>query len=160
MQCKNEDSPQYGWKYCRWTRLRDGARCLFKHMQRGNTDIWEIYQVCNGSLNLEFFGSPAFSTAKGNNICGVTFKSILNVDEGQWSCSLTYYDVLNHHACITNDMIFAQVGTTIKRKLINKKVGKLGRWSNVIWCEIPECYINILYLRSWSFPSSYSQYLL
>ena len=116
MKCKNEDLRQnidLSWKQCQWTRLYDGSSCQFTHMKVGKTNAWEIHEVCNGSLDLQFSGSQTFNRAKGNNVCGIVFKSISKIDEGLWSCSLTYDDEFYKHSCVAKSRIFAKVNTKV-----------------------------------------------
>ena len=116
MSCKNKELPQnkeLSWTQCQWTRLNDGSSCQFRHMQVRRTNEWEIHQDCNGSLDLQFFGSQNFNTAKGNNICGVIFKSIFLIDQGLWSCSLTYHDEAQNQSCIAKTKLLARVGKTV-----------------------------------------------
>ena len=118
MKCGQKDVRQnieFRWKKCQWTRLYDGSSCQFWHMKVGQTNVWEVHQVCNGSLDLQFSDSQTFNTAKGNNICGVVFKSILKSDEGQWLCSVTYQDEVHDLSCIAKSLIYAKVNKKVNR---------------------------------------------
>ena len=112
LKCQNKgDSAdkKHNWRYCQWKRERDGSGCTFRHVKNIHTSNWEIYELCEGTQDIDFVGSPTFYKEMDNNVCGIHFPSILKSDEGLWTCSLTYYNVANHNACITHDRIRVKV---------------------------------------------------
>uniref|UniRef100_A0A0K2U8X8 Ig-like domain-containing protein n=1 Tax=Lepeophtheirus salmonis TaxID=72036 RepID=A0A0K2U8X8_LEPSM len=80
------------WKYCTWTRNRDGHKCKSTYVCKGQLcsigiGTYSVVTRCDYELqSTEFFGQdPNVS----NTLCGIKIQRASQRDEGTWTCSIT-----------------------------------------------------------------------
>merc|ERR1712168_435137 len=77
------------WKTCRWSRLSDGATCLFEYKEVTNgigANEMEIESFCDQKIaDVEYFGSDPNVE---NHICGMDKPSADQDDNSDWKCTI------------------------------------------------------------------------
>ena len=115
MQCNEEENDLdevFTWTRCMWKRMRDNATCLLKYHRGMHKKVFEIHDVCNGSLDGgSFFGSETLFEGGENNICGINLPHVLEPDAGDWMCKMDYYNMKTQplNQCTTSAEVFVDV---------------------------------------------------
>ena len=77
------------WKTCRWSRVSDGANCLYEYKKVQDSIInshWEIEEFCDQKLSdAIYFGSDPNVE---NHICGIEIESADQLDNSDWKCTI------------------------------------------------------------------------
>ena len=72
------------WKTCRWTRISDGASCLFEYKKENGE--WKIEEFCEKKLDdVVYFGSDPNLE---NHICGIDKMGATQDDSSDWKCTI------------------------------------------------------------------------
>ena len=92
------------WKTCRWTRMSDGATCLYDYKKVQDSIInshWEIEEFCEPSMSdATYFGSDPNVE---NHICGIQFAAADQADNSNWKCTLEECKNVAFGGCSSNN---------------------------------------------------------
>ena len=91
------------WKTCRWTRMSDGATCLYGYKKVQDSIIhshWEIEEFCEPSMtDAEYFGSDPNVE---NHICGINIPEADQLDNSDWKCTIEECKMVALGGCAAN----------------------------------------------------------